>query len=134
MKINSRESGRIAMNYTKEKLEEQGYKILETHNNKIKVKSPNDIIFDIKVTSLSRSNAWIIPKTKSEYYVLVYKPENSMPDFFILKQDEMKKEIVLRLKSLKQSVDEYSNPDLEKKGLNFKQPFKYKNKWRSLPG
>ena len=135
MKISSRESGKIARDYVIEKLKERYYKIIEINNMNLSVESPNGVIFKLKITSLSKPNAWILPifENGNSYYVLVFKPEDSLPVFFILKPEEMHKEIKNHISSMRRPVNEYSNPELEKKGLSFSQPFPYENQWSSLP-
>jgi hypothetical protein len=91
--------------------------------------------FTVKVASLSRPNAWIIPDQENQnaYYVLVFKPDGEQPEFFVLNQNEMQKEKQFHQDSMKYPVSEYSNPELEKKGLSFRQPDGYRDKWDTLP-
>jgi hypothetical protein len=135
MKQSRRESGKIAVNYVIEKLKERDYNVTGIKGTSLSVSSPKGKVFGLKVTSLSKQNAWIIPRTDDQniYFVLVYKPEYDSPDFFILSHDEVVKEIEHRLSSINKSISEYSNPGLEKRGLNFTQAFPYDNKWGSLP-
>jgi hypothetical protein len=135
MKQSRRESGKIAVNYVVEKLKERDYNVTGIKGTSLSVSSPKGETFSLKVTSLSKQNAWIIPQTDDQniYFVLVYKPEHASPSLFVLSNDEMVKEIEHRLRSINKSIEEYSNPDLEKKGLNFTQAFPYENKWGSLP-
>jgi|GEM_PF-6121385 len=135
MKQDRRESGKIAVNYVIEKLKERDYNVTGIRGTSLSVSSPKGKAFELKVTSLSKQNAWIIPRTDDQkiYFALVYKPENDSPDFFILSHNEMVKEIEHRLSSINKSISEYSNPELEKRGLNFTQPFPYENKWGTLP-
>jgi hypothetical protein len=101
------------------------------------VRSPNGQIFGVRVTSLSSPNAWIIPAAEEQdcYYVLVFKPEVKPPEFCILNAEQMKKEKETHFKSRRKQIKEYSNPELEEKGLSFRQPFSddYRNNWGALP-
>jgi hypothetical protein len=45
----------------------------------------------------------------------------------------MQKEKQLHQDSMRYPISEYSNPELEKKGLSFKQPDGYRDKWDTLP-
>lgn len=134
MPPNSHEAGRIATGFVIEKLVGKGCRV-ESKGNNLSVKSRNGNDFSIKITSLSRPNAWIIPdsKNKNSYFVLVYKPEGEVPEFFVMTQEDMQKEKNRHLDTRKRPLNEYSNPDLERKGLSFKQPDRYKDKWDSLP-
>ena len=136
MLISRLESGKIAIEYVIKKLEERDYKV-EKNRTILSVKSPNSKDFAVKVTSLSKPNPWIIsdPKDQNSYFVLVYKPEGEPPDFFVLSSDEMRKEKQRHFSSMKHPISEYSNPELEKKGLGFLQPdrYGYKNRWDTLP-
>lgn len=136
MQTNRRESGKAATGQVVEKLVERKYSVEKIGTN-LSVKSPTGKDFTIKVTSLSRPNAWIISDSKNQnsYYILVFKPEGELPDFFVLTCDEMRKEKQRHLSTRKKPTSEYSNPELEKKGLGFNQPdrYGYKNKWDSLP-
>lgn len=135
MKINRRESGNIAKKYVIERLKNIGYKIIEIQNMNLSIESPNGVIFVLRIASLSKRNSWIVPisENKNIYYVLVYKPENDQTTFYILKSAEMHKEVEKHISLMKRPVDEYSNPELEKKGLSFNQPEPYNNKWDTLP-
>lgn len=133
---NRRESGKIAVKHVIDKLEQLNYIAnAENNNSSLTVNSPSGRRFRLMVTSLSTSNAWIIPDPESEdsYYVLVYKPWDKLPAFFVLNTDEMQKEKQKHFDGMKHPIDKYNNPDLEKKGLSFKQPFSYENNWGSLP-
>lgn len=136
MQQNRRESGKIATGYVVEKLEGRNY-IVENKGTNISAKSPTGKNFTIKVTSLSRPNAWIIPdpENNNAFFVLVFKPAGEPPVFFVLSQEEMLKEKQRHQSAMKNHLREYSNPDLEKKGLSFRQPdrYGYKNKWDTLP-
>jgi hypothetical protein len=133
---NRRKAGRIASQLVVEKLTQQNY-IVNAGNisSNLSVRSPSGRRFMVKVTSLSSHTAWIIPEPESQdsYYILVYKPWNELPAFFIMTVDEMQKEKQKHFDAKKHPIEEYTNPDLEKKGLNFKQPFSYENNWDSLP-
>jgi hypothetical protein len=116
MQQNNHESGKIAKRYVIEKLEERNYRV-EKNGTVLTVKSPNGTYFTVKVTSLSRPNAWIVPDQENQnaYFVLVFKPEGEPPAFFVLNQNEMQKEKQLHQDSNRRPVSEYSNPELEKK-------------------
>lgn len=135
MTINRRDAGKIATQLVIEKLQERNYKVLATNNMTLSVLSPNGKRFMAQVTSLSRRNAWIIPNTKDigAHLVLVYKPDNEVPAFCVLSPEEMIKEQRDHIKSRSKPINEYSNPELEKMGLGFNQPFRYENNWASLP-
>jgi hypothetical protein len=135
MNTSRRESGNLAKLYVIKKLNSRGYKIIEIQNMTLTVKSPNGVVFALKIASLSKPNAWIVPISKNRqiYYILVLKPENCQVTFFIFTSSEMHKEVEKHISLMKRPLNEYSNPELEKKGLSFKQAFKYENKWDSLP-
>jgi hypothetical protein len=135
MEISRRDAGRIAINFVIEELRQRGYKVLATNSTTLSVLSPNGKPFLAQVTSLSSRNAWIIPnaKDRNSYFVLVYKPENETPVFCVLTSDEMEKEKKDHIRSRKKPINLYSNPELEKMGLNFDPPFHYENNWTSLP-
>jgi hypothetical protein len=132
---NRKEAGQIAVKCVIDKLTERNYKIISRNNTTLSVESPGGIFFILKVTSLSGRNAWIIPDTKAQtsYFILVLKPAAELPAFFVLKPDEMMKERSNHIKSRKKPINQYSNPELERQGLNFDQPFPYENRWDSLP-
>lgn len=135
MTTNRRNSGKIARNFVIERLNQRGYNVLNIQNMNLSVESQNGFRFVVKITSLSKQNAWIIPdsENKGAYYILVLKPIDSSYTAFILKPEEMKKEKERHLRSRIKPINEYKNPELEKKGLRFNQPFAYKNHWNSLP-
>ena len=135
MEISRRDAGRIATQFVIERLQQRGYKVLATKSTILSVLSPNGKPFVAQVTSLSNRNAWIIQnaKDRNSYFVLVYKPENETPVFCILTPDEMIKEKIDHIRSRKKPINLYSNPELEKMGLNFDPPFRYENNWTSLP-
>jgi hypothetical protein len=136
MMQNRRKAGRIASQLVVGKLTQQNYIVnAGSISSNLSVRSPSGRRFMVKVTSLSSHNAWIIPDPESQasYYILVYKPCDKLPVFFVLTADEMQKEKQKHFDAMKHPIEEYTNPDLEKKGLSFKQPFAYENNWGSLP-
>ncbi len=134
MTRNTHESGRIATGYVIRKLGERHYKA-EKMGAVLHVTSPNGHCFSVKVASLSRPNAWIVTDQESPdtYYVLVFKPEGKLPEYFVLSQGEMMEEKQKHQRSMRYPLDQYSNPDLERMGLTFSQPERYRDKWDTLP-
>lgn len=136
MKQTRRELGEIAREYVVKELEARSY-CVTIDKKSLCVRSPNGQIFGVRVTSLSRPNAWIIPIAEEQvcYYVLVFKPEDKLPEFCILNTEQMQKEKEAHFKSRRKPIKEYSNPELEEKDLSFGQPFRdeYMNNWDSLP-
>ena len=129
-----RESGRIATEYVVQNLTERGYRV-EANGSSLTVYDPSGNYFEAKVTSLSSPNAWIVPVLENidTYFILVFKPRGQKPNIFILKPDEMHNEKQKHYEAMKKPIREYNNPELEKQGLSFKQPFLYENNWHSLP-
>ena len=136
MKQTRRELGMNARKYVVNELEARNYSVT-VEKKRLCVRSPNGQIFGVRVTSLSSPNAWIIPVAEEQdcYYVLVFKPEVKPPEFCILNAEQMKKEKETHFKSRRKPIKEYSNPELEEKGLSFRQPFRYdyRNNWGALP-
>jgi len=133
---NRRKVGRIASQQVVEKLTLQNYIVnIGKISSNLSVRSPSGRRFLVKVTSLSSHTAWIIPEPESRdsYYILVYKPCEKSPVFFVMTADDMQKEKQKYFDAKKHPIEEYTNPNLEKKGLSFKQPFPYENNWDSLP-
>ena len=136
MKQSRRELGEIAKKYVFKELEERNYSVTVGEKS-LCVRSPNGHIFWARVTSLSSPNAWIIPIAEEQhcYYILVFKPEGKPPEFCILNSEQMQKEKETHFMSRRKPIKEYSNPELEEKGLSFRQPFRddYRNNWGALP-
>ena len=129
------EAGQIAAKYVMNKLKDRNYKVLEKKNMTLSVLTPNERHFILKITSLSRRNFWILPRTedKNSYFALVLKPDKEVPTCFILTPEQMMNERMAHMKAKRKPTSEYSNPDLESRDLGFEQPFPYENKWDSLP-
>jgi hypothetical protein len=135
MRRDSHEAGQIAKRYIADKLKERNYRV-ESAGKVLSVRSPGNSYFKVKVTSLSRRNAWIVrdEQEANTYYVLVFKPDAEEPSFFVLNQEEMRREKRLHQEALRHPIPTtYSNPDLELQGLSFEQPFGYSERWGTLP-
>jgi len=136
MKTNRHELCACAAKRVQDQLIARGYKFITVNGSSfLSVESPAGISFNIKVTSLSSPNAWIIPeiKDKNTYFALVFQKDNNSGQIFILTHDEMETEKIRHINSRKRPIENYSNPPLERRGLSFKQPFNYEEKWSSLP-
>jgi hypothetical protein len=132
----SQQTGKIAKTKVCEELMSRGYSI-KKQDTRLLVESPNGTVFAVKVTSLSKPNFWLIncnPEDNNYYFALVFMPRDNHPEFFILNAAEMLKEKENYFQARRKPLNEYKNPELEKLGLCFKQPFPYKDKWSSLPG
>ena len=131
---NNQQLGKEAKSKVESELKKRGYTVLEARTE-LSVKSPRGKVFRVKIGSLSSANAWIIdsPQGENRYFVLVFQPGDKPPEFFILTADEMQREKENHLRKMKKPLNEYSAPELEKKGLGFKQPEPYKDNWSSLP-
>jgi hypothetical protein len=134
MRPNAYESGQLAKRYVTEKLTERHYTV-KRDGAVLSVTSLNGRHFTVRVASLSKSNPWIVADQEEpdSYYVLVFKPEGAPPDFFVMNYDEMKKEKEKHQRAMRRPVNECSNPDMERKGLSFEQPFNYRDNWDTLP-
>jgi hypothetical protein len=130
------QTGKIAKTKVCEELMSRGYSI-KKRDTQLLVESPNSTVFKVKVTSLFKPNFGLIncsPKDNDYYFALVFMPRDNHQEFFILNATELLKEKENYLKARRKPLNEYKNPELEKLGLGFKQPFPYKDKWSSLPG
>jgi hypothetical protein len=134
MTLTRRELGKIATKCALDELESRSYSV-NSSGNTLSVCSPNGINFIVKVTSLSSANVWLVPEAPNDicYFMLVFKPITSMPEFFILTKQQMDYEKATHQRKKRLPIDDYSNPELERKDIGFKQPIPYKDNWSSLP-
>lgn len=136
MKQNTHELGKLSRSLVTAELQRRGYTV-EAVKSHFNVTSPSGQSFTVTVTSLSKPNAWIVRSVEDSrnYFILVFNKHGAAPEFCILNQEQMSREKESHRMSRCKPYEEYSNPELEKRGLGFKQPFgtDYLNKWQNLP-